>query len=820
MLRFLPALVCTLAASAAAPLIQVGLSQPVLLDLRQADVASLVPVDPRDPAQGEAARRAWGALIATLREAPSVRLRLPSHAQRIPLLLGACQALKADRPERRVYVAFDPEGAPIMDEQAWGAVDGGALLAEDLGREAGAWRELLMKAQERFPGRPWFLWAPVDPEGRAAALLGDGGRLVVPEGGPSARLARLLPPGSTEVEGGQDVLALRLRDTAVELAWRFERGDWQPITRTETRNEITVTAQDAYDVSALLARMRAVALRDRAALRNLESTVHLELHFQGERGSGDLGFTFRGFEQAGEPEELLRKEVRFNGVKAKLGGDFQLPLVESRASVAIPVALALTERYHYEDGGAAGAGRRRLRFSPVDGDPLLFAGELVVDESTGRILQERSAREGLPGTVRSEARELGYGEIAPGFWRVVRIASRERWAMGGGTMQVHRVLTYEQPRVNDPGFEAARAAARASDGSILRQTTEGFRYFVKQADGTRRIEEKVRTRGRAVGGVVVMDPKMDPPVIPLAGLAMWDFNAFGRGIQYNLLTAVLFNQASVMVPQVAFGVDFSATATLSLLKGDERPSREGKELDREGVSRRTQRLRMGLARDLGAGFRLSYDARFQHDAFGEAKEETYRTPGFVAPPSGWTRLGTASLSWQGKGFQSRLFYGKGQRPEGTFGLAERSQAIANQGRMTRYGGVLGYDLDLGGGRWITLGGGMTAGRGFDRFESVDVSEFVQGIKGNALATDRVQHADVRFVLPTGPKLRLSLGLEHARARSLEDGKTYGFSGTTLSGDLPGFGWFTTVRVDVGIGLQSGIQGTKSVSGTIGLLRLF
>ncbi len=816
----LPALIVCLAAPAAVPLLQVGAPEPVLLDLRRVDLARLVPGDLRDPAAAEAARQAWGELTAPLARAASVRVALPSRGERLPLLLAASQALKAQWPERPLYVAYDPEAEPLMDEAAWGAVDGGALMPEDLGSDPLAWRDRLMHAQERFPGRPWFLWAPRDPGGLASVLLGDGGRLVVPAGGAAARLAARLDPAFGDVEGGQDVLTLRARKPRREQTWRFVAGEWAPSGPMGPRNEVEVTAEAPYDVPELLARVRATQLRDRAALRTLEAAVDYELHFQGERGSGDLGFTFLGFERLGEPEELLRREVRLNGVRAKLGGDFQLPLVESRSSVAIPVALTLTERYRYEDGGPEGPGRRRLRFAPVDGDALLFAGELMVEESTGRILEERSRREGLPGVVRSESRVLTYGELAPGIWRVVKSSSRERWALGRGTVQVHRTLTYRNPKVNAPGFEAARAAARAGDGSILRQTPEGFRYYVKQADGSRRIEEKVRTRGRAWGGLVVVDPQLDIPVLPLAGLALWDFDAFGRGIQYNVLTAVLYNQGSLMVPNIGLGVDLSASATLMAFKGDERPSQGGRELDRDAVSRRSQMLRIGLGRDLGRGFRLSAEGRFQHDAFGEARDEDTRTPGFLPPPSGWTRLTTGTLSWQGGGFQARGFYGTGQRPAGSFGLPEAPQAIAEGGRFRRYGGALGYDHDLGGGLWLNAGAGLVAGRGFDRFESVDVSEFVQGIRAHALATDRVHHADLRFVVPTGPRLRLTLGLEHARARSLEDGRVHAFTGATLAGDLPGFGWFTTVRVDLGIGLQSPIAGTKGASGTIALLRLF
>jgi hypothetical protein len=67
---------------------------------------------------------------------------------------------------------------------------------------------------------------------------------------------------------------------------------------------------------------------------------------------------------------------------------------------------------------------------------------------------------------------------------------------------------------------------------------------------------------------------------------------------------------------------------------------------------------------------------------------------------------------------------------------------------------------------------------------------------------------------------LSLSLEHARARSLDDQKTYGMSGVGITGDLPGFWLFTAVRVDLGVGVQSDIAGVRTVNGYVALLRVF
>ncbi len=60
-----------------------------------------------------------------------------------------------------------------------------------------------------FPGGPGPFGCPRTPVRACPELLGDGGRLVVPPGGPAERLAAQLPGDFTEVEGGVGDLTLR-----------------------------------------------------------------------------------------------------------------------------------------------------------------------------------------------------------------------------------------------------------------------------------------------------------------------------------------------------------------------------------------------------------------------------------------------------------------------------------------------------------------------------------------------------------------------------------------------------------------------------------
>lgn len=823
-------LLLALPLAAQAPL-GVGVPPPATLDLRDADAARLVPKDDRNVAALEAVRQAWRDRVAPFQAQRSVRLLLPADAHRVALLLAAAQALRAQNPGQRLFLAYDPGAPALWEESAWGALDGGALLAEDLGADPSRWRERLAKAQEALPGRPWSLWLPADPGPLLGALLGDGGHAVLPGDGPAARLAAQVPEGFTEVEGGVGDLTLGHPARPGDVRrWRFEAGEWRPAAPPKDRHEVAVTGADRYDVGALLARMRAAQLRDRSALRTFEARAEVDLHVQGAQGVGaDLGFRFQLFERLGEGEELLQKEVLVNGVKANLRGEVQLPIIESRTSIAAPVALTLTERYHYADGGPVADARaamvRRIRFEPVGDDPELFRGELWVDEASGRILEETSSRENLPGTVKSERRTLRYRAFPSDTWRLEEALTFERWVNSRGVTQVQRRIRFREGQVNAEGFEARREAARGSESTMLKRAPDGLRYFTRQGDGSRRLEDKPRTSGRAMGAFLFVDPNLEPPVFPAGGLVYFDFNAFNRGIQLNAVTAAVFNTVSVAVPALAAGVDLGARSTALFLAGTERPVEQGKLQDKDGVGRRFANLEVTAGRDLGRGFRAEVEVQAQYDRFALAREDKYRTAGFELPPSGLTRALLAEASWQARGFQVKAYHGWGRRPDGVYGTAKEPQRIPEDGAFRRWGGSLGFDRQLASGAWLHGEGGLATGRAFDRFNALDLGGLggtvrIAGIRSGAVAADRLGYAKAGVVLPSGPGLRLTLTLDHAQVRALDDRKDYRFTGLGVAGDLPGFWWFTTVRVDLGAGLHSDIPGLKTVNGWVALLRVF
>ena len=195
----------------------------------------------------------------------------------------------------------------------------------------------------------------------------------------------------------------------------------------------------------------------------------------------------------------------------------------------------------------------------------------------------------------------------------------------------------------------------------------------------------------------------------------------------------------------------------------------------------------------------------------------------MLPPSGWNPQLTGELSWLHKGFQLVGYGGGGWRPSGVFGLPGALQEV--QSHFTRWGGHVGYDYQVAPGAWLHGEAGHAGGAGFDRFDSLNVGGTggdvrVAGIRGNAITADRLDYLKGGVVLPTGPSLRLTLSLDQAWVRSLDNEKTYELTGLGVAGDLPGFWWFTTVRVDLGVGLLSSLPGVRSFNGFVAFLRVF
>src|SRR4029079_10999543 len=95
-------------------------------------------------------------------------------------------------------------------------------------------------------------------------------------------------------------------------------------------------------------------------------------------------------------------------------------------------------------------------------------------------------------------------------------------------------VSFSEFRVNDPAFEQERAAARASDRVMYRETDRGLRYYVKEGE-TRVVSEHATNHAKAMAMGVTLDPSYAFP-LPIFGIDYLNFQ-FGSP---NTQLAVLF----------------------------------------------------------------------------------------------------------------------------------------------------------------------------------------------------------------------------------------------------------------------------------------
>jgi hypothetical protein len=96
------------------------------------------------------------------------------------------------------------------------------------------------------------------------------------------------------------------------------------------------------------------------------------------------------------------------------------------------------------------------------------------------------------------------------------LTARQIVLLAGRNLLVEKNVAFSEFQVNDPGFEQARAAARASDRVMYRETGAGLRYFVKQGD-TRVVSSQATVSAKAMAMGVTIDPSYAFP-LPMLGI--------------------------------------------------------------------------------------------------------------------------------------------------------------------------------------------------------------------------------------------------------------------------------------------------------------
>ena len=359
-----------------------------------------------------------------------------------------------------------------------------------------------------------------------------------------------------------------------------------------------VSAARQLSIGEIIARHQQQQRAQDALVRNYIAVARMQQHFRPT--VADPGYdvvTENRYFVA--PNDVEWEELSFSVNGSKWGADRPpFPLLQPEKVLSLPLQLRFDEGYRYRLDGTDrmdGYDCFVVRFEPVRQDASLYRGTVWIDQRTFARIRVQAVQGGLSAPVVSNEETQKYAPVEvpgnPPVFLFSGLTARQIVLIAGRNLLVEKSVAFSEFKVNDPGFEEARAAARASDRVMYRETDAGLRYFVKQGD-TRIVNSQPTLHAKAMAMGVTIDPSYAFP-LPILGINYLDFEFGNPDTQLALLFAGVLAAGNIQRPKIGStrldaSVDFFAIAVPS----SDRVYGEGGE--REGERVLTWPLSTGL----------------------------------------------------------------------------------------------------------------------------------------------------------------------------------------------------------------------------------
>jgi len=437
----------------------------------------------------------------------------------------------------------------------------------------------------------------------------------------------------------------------------------------------------------IVARHQAAAARQSAGMPNEIAAGTLTLAFEAPGFVAPVTITAATtiFRDAARTD-MRQSDVRVNGVlfTAKNGVP-RLPIIEPERVAVVPLAIALTDVYHYElDGRETVDGRpcHVVAFTPQTSGASLFRGRAWIDERTFGMVRVSAVQTGLTGPIVASEQTDTFALDASGRWLLARSDISQTYEGASVRTPIHRLLVLDRHEIDTPDFAARRAAAYASTDVILRDTPDGFRYLKREAarrqpdagsrepeagsgsDTTRVVAPPV-TRIRTFAMGVIVDPNITTP-LPFAGLSYVDFDLFHTGTQFSGFFGGSYAQAAFSAPSVG-GTrwQLAGRAFAIATSYNDRAFEDGRELYDRDITQRPAQVAVWALRPIAAraAFRFEYDWDYNRFERGSETNAAFAIPrnqnahglraGLDVQYAGWQISAWAShtirVGWRGWG---------------------------------------------------------------------------------------------------------------------------------------------------------------------------
>ena len=571
-----------------------------------------------------------------------------------------------------------------------------------------------------------------------------------------------------------------------------------------------VSAPRLLSIAEIIARHQQAQLAQDVLVRNYSASARMRQYFRPT--ITDAGYdivTENRYFVEGPAVEWEELSFSVNGSKWETDRP-PFPLLQPEKVLSLPLQLRFDEGYEYRLRGSEridGFDCYVVQFEPVRTDSALYRGTVWIDQRTFARIRVQAIQGGLAAPVVSNEETLRYEHVTtignqPVFL-FAGMSARQIVLVAGRNLLVQKDVSFGGFRVNDIEFDAARAAARASDRIMFRETDAGLRYYVKE-DGVRVISENPTTSVKAMAMGVYLDPSYAFP-LPIFGINYLNFSVGGSNqTQLALLFGGVLAAGNVQRPKLGStrlnaSVDFFAIAVPS----SDRVYEPDGEVESERV------LTWPLSTGLNLGWQatpfqkatLQYQLRF--DAY--IRDQT-TSPTFQPPQSTFTNGIGGAWEYRRGGYNlvvNGTWYARSQWEEwgNTPFSSDAAVTAATARTYVKYGISASRDVFIGPFQKFYVNGAWFAGRDLDRFSQYQFGMFddtrIHGVPASGVRFGELAMVRGSYSLNVFEQYRLDLFVENAWGRESSSNPNWQAIpgvGTSVNLRAP---WNTILRVEVG-----------------------
>lgn len=571
-----------------------------------------------------------------------------------------------------------------------------------------------------------------------------------------------------------------------------------------------VSAKRQLSVAEIIARHQQAQLAQDVLVKHYSATAVMRQFFR--PSLADAGYnvvTENRYFVAGTAVEWEELSFSVNGSKWETDRP-PFPLLQPEKVLSLPLQLRFDDGYTYTLKGNEridGFECYVVQFEPRRHDGALYKGTVWIDQRTFARVRVQAIRGGLTAPVVSNEETLRYTHVATladqPIFLFTEMSARQIVLVAGRNLLVEKGVTFSTFLLNDEGFDAARAAARASDHIMFRETDAGLRYYVKDGD-TRVTNQRPTSQVKALAMGVYSDASYAFP-LPIFGINYLNFSVGGSTetqlalLFGGVLAAGNIQRPTLGSPRLNASVDFFAIAVPS---SDRVYGPEG-ELESARV------LTWPLSTGLNLGWQatpfvratLQYQIRFDAFVRDRTTAET-----FQPPVSGLTNGLGGAVEYRRGGYNilagatwfARSHWAKWGE---TVSDDEAPFDVDATSRFAKYNVSVSKNVFVGPFQTIYVNAAWFGGHNLDRFVQYQFGMFddtrIHGVPSSGVRFAELAMVRGSYSFNVFEQYRLDLFAEHAWGR--EQGPGPGWEpipgvGAAVSFRAP---WNTILRAEVG-----------------------